>query len=56
MNHFFQKLSCAWRMKVMRRELASLSDGQLDDIGICRAQIPDFTRYCHGTGPRPSSV
>jgi uncharacterized protein YjiS (DUF1127 family) len=55
MNHILRKLRTGWQMKSLRRELYGLSDGQLNDLGIHRGQIPDMARYCHGAGPRPDN-
>ncbi len=56
MSNILRKLRAEWRVKSMRRELAGLTDGQLDDLGIHRGQIADLARYCHGLGPRPDSI
>jgi uncharacterized protein YjiS (DUF1127 family) len=55
MNQLLRKLRNGWQMKNLRRELNGLSDGQLNDLGIDRCQIPDMARYCHGAGPRPDA-
>ncbi|MBC6439967.1 MAG: DUF1127 domain-containing protein [Rhodospirillales bacterium] len=56
MTNLLRKLRNELRMKTMRRELAGLTDGQLDDLGIHRGQISDLARYCHGAGPRPDCI
>ena len=44
MTDIFGSLRRTWRMKNTRRELSRLTDAQLQDIGIHRGQIDDFTR------------
>ncbi len=41
-----------WRMKNTRRELSRLTDAQLQDIGIHRGQIDNFTRSMTGRSVR----
>ena len=56
MIDIFATLRNQWRATTLRRQLAGLSDGQLDDLGIHRGQIDALARYCHGLGPRPDSA
>ncbi len=56
MTDLFSTWRNRWRATALRRQLAGLSDGQLDDLGIHRGQIDALARYCHGLGPRPDGA
>ncbi len=56
MANIIKKICNDMRMKSMRRDLSTLSDGELNDLGIHRGQIPDLARYFYGAGPRPDSI
>ena len=55
MAGIFGILRRTWRLKNTRRELSRLTDDQLNDIGIHRGQINDFTRSMVGGSARHDS-
>ncbi len=52
MPGIFSRIRHNWHVKCARRELQTLSDRQLYDIGLRRDQIAGFTRSVPGSGSK----